>query len=99
MSSPKFRKFFNDMFEQHKELFLRFKLLNDDFATDRKKYQAEFNEVGKQVVDIIHDWEGRLCGHMEKGDKAVYSKNVADKFWTEIRAYFPYVDWVGVKNS
>ena len=93
----KFRQYFNEMFEQNKNLFLRFKLLNDDFGKDRKKYQAEFNEVGKQVTEIIRDWESRLCGHMEKGDKAVFSAKLNDKFWAEIRAYFPYVDWVGVK--
>ena len=30
MATPKFKKYFNDMFAQNKELFFRFKLLNDD---------------------------------------------------------------------
>jgi len=94
---PKFKQYFNEMFEGNRDLFLRFKLLNDDFAKDRKKYQNEFNEVGLQVMEIIRDYEGRLCGHMEKGSKAVFSGKLNDKFWAEIRAYFPYVDWVGVK--
>jgi len=94
---PKFKQYFYEMFESNRELFLRFKLLNDDFAKDRKKYQAEFNEVGLQVMGIVRDWEDRLCGHMEKGNKAVFSSKLNDKFWAEIRAYFPYVDWVGVK--
>jgi len=93
----KFRQYFNEMFEQNRDLFLRFKLLNDDFGRDRKKYQYEFNEVGKQVTNIIREWEGRLCGYMEKGKYSNYSQNLADKFWLEIRNYFPYVDWVGVK--
>ena len=94
---PKFRDYFNQMFKQNQELFFRFKLLNDDYGKDRQKYKAEFDEVGKQVVIIIKDWEKRLCGHMEKGENAAFSAKLADKFWEEVRTYFPYVDLVGVQ--
>ena len=93
---PKFRDYFNQMFADNRELFLQFKLLNDDFGKDRKKYAQQFNQVGAQVVPIVREWEKRLCGHMEKGENATFSSKLADKFREEVKAYFPYIDFVGV---
>jgi hypothetical protein len=97
MASAKYKKYFNDMFLQNRDLFMQFKILNDDFAKDKKKHAEKFNQVGKQVLEIIHEWEQRLCGHMEKGEYSVYSANLSEKYWSEVRSYFPYVDFVGVK--
>lgn len=97
MASPKFRQYFNEMFDNNRELFLQFKLLCDDYAKDRQKYKEEFDRVGAEVVTIIKDTERRLCGYMERGKNATFSAKLADKFWEEVRAYFPPIDQVGVK--
>ena len=93
---PKFREYFNQMFAQNRELFLQFKLLSDDYAKDKGKYKAAFDSQGTKVVAIIKEWEQRLCGHMEKGSNAQFSSRLADKFWDEVRAYFPNIDEVGL---
>lgn len=96
MAAPKFKKYFNDMFKQNRELFLKFKLTHDDYVKDKKKFKDQFDQEGKQVLVIIEEWEKRLCGHMEKGNNGVFSAKLADKYWNEIRKYYPYIDFVGV---
>jgi len=97
MAKAKYKEYFNQMFSENKELFLHFKLLCDDFGRDRATFKDQFDKEGKVVLEIIKEWESRLCGHMEKGDNAVFSSNLADKFWEEVRAYYPFIDLVGVK--
>lgn len=97
MASPKFKKYFNEMFEKNRDQFLQFKLTHDDYVKDRKKYKEEFDKQGKEVLKVIEEWEKRLCGHMEKGNNSVFSAKLADKFWDEIKKYYPFIDFVGVK--
>ena len=66
---------------------------------DPKKYQLALNVEGKKVVEVIHDYERRLCAHSEKGVYAKYSSNLADKFWETIRKQFPKIDFIGVVRS
>jgi len=97
MPKPKFKQYFEQMFADNKELFLHFKIIHDDYAKNRSKYQADFDREGKLVMDILKEWESRLCGHMEKGANATFSSKLADKFWAEVKKYYPYIDLVGVK--
>lgn len=95
--APKFKQYFNQMFEENRELFMRFKLIHDDYVQNRSKHMESFNKEGAKVVAIITDWENKLCGHMEKGSNAVFSSKLAEKFRLEIKKYYPYIDFVGVK--
>ena len=96
MAVAKYRKYFNEMFDAHREEFLLFKLLCDDYVKNRAEHKAEFDRQGKVIQEYVKDCEKRLCGHMEKGKNAVFSSKLADKFWEEVRAYFPPIDEVGV---
>jgi hypothetical protein len=95
----KYRDYFNQMFELHKEPFQTFMLLCQDYMADRATYSEEFNRQGKEIKAIVTEWEQKLCGRMERGKNSVYSANVADKFWDEVRKYFPCIDEVGIKVS
>ena len=97
MAKPKFREYFNKMFEENKELFMQFKIIHDDYVKDRDAHRDEFNKEGKKVMKVIEEWESKLCGHMEKGNNSSFSGKLADKFWAEIRKYYPFIDFVGVK--
>lgn len=97
MTMPKFRDYFRQMIDQNKEEFAQFKLIHDQYQEDQRQYQEEFNRQGKVIVEVIRDWERRLCGGMEKGENARYSANLSEKFWNEIRVFFPMIDYVGVK--
>jgi hypothetical protein len=85
------------MFAENKDLFLQFKLIHDDYVKDRQKHKADFDKTGKKILTIIEEWESRLCGHMEKGNNSVFSAKLSDKFWEEIKKYYPFIDFVGVK--
>jgi len=87
------------MLSGNQAIFDDFKKIHDQFALDRMKYQNEFNRQGEAVVEIIHDWEKRLCARMEGGKNGVYSANLSEKFKDEIKKVYPKIDLVGVKLS
>lgn len=87
------------MIKKNRELFIKFKITHDMYTTDRKTWSKQFNKEGLQVLQIIRDYENRLCGHSEQGQYSKFSANLADKFWTEVRKNYPKIDFVGVKIS
>lgn len=97
MATPKYKDYFNQMFELHRDQFTQFMLLCHAYMADRPAYSEEFNRQGKPVKDIMVDWETKLCGRMERGKNSTYSANLSDKYWDEIRKYFPCIDEVGIK--
>lgn len=98
-SMPKYRDYCRDMMSQHEALFSEFAQIHDAYKKNQSQYQEEFNRVGDKVLEIIREWESRLCGKSERGGKAVFSASLADKFNQEIKAFFPLIDMVGVKLS
>lgn len=97
MATPKFREYFQKAFEDNREQFQLFMLTCQDYMSDRQKYSEEFNRQGKPVKHILDEAEARLCGRMERGKNAVYSANLSEKYWDEVRKYFPCIDEVGIK--
>ncbi len=95
----KYKQYFKEMLSANQTAFDDFKKIHDQFALDRMKYQDEFNRQGEVVVEIIHDWEKRLCARMEGGKNGVYSANLSEKFKDEIKKVYPKIDLVGVKLS
>lgn len=95
----KYKQYFQEMLSANQTEFAKFKEIHDLFATNRMKYQDEFNRRGGVVMEIIHDWEKRLCSRMEGGQNGRYSANLSEKFKDEIRKVYPKIDLVGVKLS
>lgn len=93
----KYKAYFQTMLADHSAEFGRFKGIHDLYSKDKKTHQAVYNDEGKAIVAIIRDYEKRLCGHMEKGNNAVYSARLAEKFWGEVRSMFPLIDFVGAE--
>lgn len=91
----KYQQYFQDMTENHKELFTLFKDIHDKYALDPKKWQKEFNETGQEILRIIRKYENMLCGKSEGGKYGKFSTKLADKFWEPIRARFPKIDFIG----
>lgn len=87
------------MTEQNKELFSKFKIIHDNYKENPEKWQNEFNNEGKKVVDVIRRYEKMLCEHSEGGMYGKYSSNLADKFWGAVRTYLPKIDFVGTEIS
>lgn len=95
----KYRECFEKMLVENKELFARFRRLHDYYAQNSTRYQLTYNIEGAKVVEVIRQYERRLCGHSEKGQYAKFSSNLADRFWQEVRRAFPKIDFIGVQRS
>ena len=87
------------MIKKNRELFIRFKIIHDKYANDKKTWEIQFNEEGIKVLEIIHEYENILCGHSEQGQYSKFSSNLAEKFWAEVRKNYSKIDFVGVKVS
>jgi len=95
----KFKKFYTLMCDQNEDLFNKFDKIHADYIMNSKANEKKFHEVGLDVVDTIRFWEQKLCAGMERGNNAVYSDKLADKFWEEVRARYSHIDLVGVKSK
>lgn len=87
------------MSEQNADLFDRFQPIHDGYILDEKKWADMFHTQGRDVIDVMRDWERRLCSGMERGNNALYSDRVAEKFWGEIKKRFTHIEMVGLKRS
>lgn len=95
----KHREYFEKMLSDQKALFAQFKKLHDYYMANPSRYQLAYNIEGAKVIEVIHEYERRLCGHSEKGQYAKFSANLAEKFWNEVRRVFPKIDFVGIKRA
>ncbi len=84
------------MFAQNKRTFEDFKNLHDHYTLEPQKYQNTFNEKGKEILEIVQDWENRLCAKSEGGAYSRYSTNLADKFREEVKKYLPKINSIGL---
>ncbi len=96
MAQAKYKEYYQKMLAKEADLFARFRIVHDSYQQDQKKFQKEFNQVGRQVVDAVHDWERRLCSVMGRSQYASYSQTVSEKFWDLVRQDFSQIDMVGV---
>jgi hypothetical protein len=96
---PKFRDYFRNMLSEYEADFAAFKKVHDDYKINQKKWQEEYNKQGEKIVEIIRQTESKLCGTMEKGENAKFSGRLSEKFWSEVRAFFPMIDYVGAQIS
>jgi hypothetical protein len=95
----KYKQYFQEMIDENQQLFTDFKEIHDGYKTDRKTWSKRFHEEGKKVVEIVRDWEQRLCSGMERGNNAVYSSKLSEKFWGEVKKLFSHIELVGVKSN
>lgn len=95
----KYKQYYQEMMDQHQTEFNAFQAVHDGYKTDRKKWSQQFHSDGKRLIDIIREWEERLCSGMERGQNAVYSSKVSEKFWDEIKKRFSHIELVGVKSN
>lgn len=93
----KYQAYYQKMWETHKTLLSEFLDTHDKFKSDRKKYSKEYNDKGKAVREIMEEWDARLCQQMERGQNAVFSSKVSEKFWNEVKKDFPLIEFVGVE--
>jgi hypothetical protein len=87
---------YQQMIDSHADLFKRFFDIHERYVQNPTTLQDEFNTIGREVQDVVHDYERRLCGKTESGQYSKFSGNLSDKFWGLLRKDFPKIDFIGV---
>lgn len=95
----KYQQYFQEMVEMYQSDFDAFKIIHDKYVTAPEKFQDEFNETGKKILEIIRRQENMLCSQQEGGKYGKYSEKLSEKFWEAIRAVYSKIDFVGIKYS
>lgn len=99
--AAKYAQYYKLMMEQQGELFAAFKPVHDAFAADRTNQEVaeNFHTQGQKVVDVIRDWDRRLCAGMGRGTFSQYTQKLSETFWDRVRKDFTLIDLVGVRSK
>ena len=95
--ATKYKKYFQLMVDQNKEIFDKFLEVHAKYDLEGEKWQKSFNEIGGKVNDIINEYEGKLCRTSENSGYSAFTPKLAEKFREEVRTHFPKIDFVGVE--
>lgn len=93
----KYRAAVQQMLEENKELFDEFKPIHDAYVLNPAVNQAKYNAIGSTVMDVIRDYERRLCAKMGGGMYSKFSANLSEKFMEEIKSIYPKIMFIGVE--
>ena len=94
---PKYKEYFDKMLSENKLLFEKFRHIHNEYTLNPDKFQATFNHEGIRILEIIKEYENRLCANTERGMYNRYSATLAEKFQNEVRKVFPMIDHIGIK--
>ena len=94
---PKYKEYFDKMLSENKLLFEEFEHIHNEYALNPDKFQATFNHEGVKILEIIKEYENRLCANTERGMYNKYSTGLAEKFQNEVRKHYPMIDHIGIK--
>ena len=97
--AAKFKEYFNMMVAQNKDLFENFKDIHDHYTLEPEKYQKVFNDHGREILDVVQDWENRLCSKSEGGGYGRYSTNLSEKFRLEVKKHLPKINYIGLQKT
>ncbi len=97
MPMTKYRAAVQHMLEENKELFDTFKPIHDAYVLAPAINQAKYNSIGSEVMDVIRDYERKLCSKMGAGQYSKFSTNLSEKFMEEIKTIYPKIMFIGVE--
>lgn len=97
--AAKYKEFFQSMLEENKELFENFKDIHDHYTLEPGKYQKKFNSYGSEILEIVQDWENRLCSKAEGSGYGKYTLNLSEKFRAEVKKYLPKINYIGLQKN
>ncbi len=84
------------MLEENRPVFEKFKKLHDEYSLKPTLFQEKFNKEGEKILEIIREYERRLCANTERGMYSRFSGKLAEKFQNEVRKFFPMIDNIGL---
>jgi ribosomal protein S17E len=92
----KYKQYVQKMLDENKLIFDEFQKLHDKYELNPDALQDEFNEKGEKILEIVHEYESRLCRNTERGMYNKFSTGLAEKFQNELKRRFPMIDHVGL---
>ena len=75
------------MLKEHEELFDTFKGIHDAYILNPQANQARFNHIGSEVLDVIREYERKLCGNMNSGVYGAFSQNLSQNSGMKYEKY------------
>lgn len=97
MPKPKYKIYFQKMIDENRLIFEKFKRLQEKYSLNPEELQEEFNKQGEKILEIVSEYESRLCANTERGGIFnKFSASLAEKFKDEVRKHFPYIDYIGL---
>lgn len=93
----KYRLAVQEMLDDNKELFDSFTLVHDAYVLNPEMNKQKFNAIGSEVMDIIRDYERKLCAKMGAGQYSKFSMNLSEKFMEEIQKIFSKIMFIGIE--
>lgn len=93
---PKYKAYFEKMLSENKKLFDEFRKIHSEYSLNSGSSQEKFNQIGSQILEVIHEYENRLCANTERGIYNKFSSGLAEKFQVEVKNNFPMIDHVGL---
>lgn len=97
--ATKYKEYVDRMLEAEKELFDAFKKVHDEYALNEDKLQDAFNKEGEKILEVLNEWENKLCNQSEKGGYSAFTPKLAEKFREEVKKHFPMIDHIGIQVS
>ena len=97
--AAKFKEYFDLMLKNHRETFENFKDIHDHYTLEPQKYQKQFNNYGKEILEIVQEYENKLCSKSEGSGYGRYSAQLADKFRAEVKKYLPKINSIGLQSN
>ena len=61
--------------------------------------QKIFNDYGKEILEVVQDWENRLCSKAEGSGYGKYTLNLSEKFRQEVKKYLPKINSIGLQKA
>ena len=71
MPKAKYKQYFQKMLDDNKALFNDFQKLHDEYSLNQNGLQEKFNVEGEKVLEVVREYENRLCSNTERG---IYNK-------------------------
>lgn len=93
----KYKDYVKRMLDAEKEVFKNFKKLHDEYSLREDELQDVFNKEGAKILDIVNEWENRLCKQSESGGFSKFTPKLSESFRGEIKKLFPMIDHIGIQ--
>lgn len=93
----KYRQAVQEMLEENKDLFDSFTQVHDAYVLNPEMNKGKFNSIGSEIMDVIRDYERKLCAKMGAGQYSKFSTNLSEKFMEEIQKIYSKIMFIGIE--